>query len=124
MFHALPPGEQALRLAADPQTPFARTTRGRPTEAEKAALIASAANWLRVGQPVRIAGAPLTLDGDAGQRIGRTGVVWRLCSPVFADQVDVNLDLIAAERSEKVVFVELCDVEPIEVAALHATRPR
>ncbi|KOX60315.1 hypothetical protein ADL19_02395 [Streptomyces purpurogeneiscleroticus] len=124
MFHGLPPEKQALRLAADPQTPFARTTRGSSTEAEKAALIVSAANWLRVGQPVRIAGAPLTLDGDAGRRVGHTGVVWRLCRPAFADHAYVNLDLIGAERSEKVVFVELCDVEPIEAAAFRAARPR
>ena len=39
--------------------------------------------------------------------------IWRLCSAVFADHVYVNLDLIGAERSEKVAFVELRDVAPI-----------
>jgi hypothetical protein len=67
-----------------------------------------------VGQAVRITGAPLTFDGSDERRVGRTGVIWRLCSTVFADHVYVNLDLIGAERSEKVVFVELRDVAPID----------
>ncbi|WP_430912186.1 hypothetical protein [Methylobacterium sp. sgz302541] len=113
LFHDLAPEEQARRLAADPQTPFARTTRAILTAEEIGALVAGAANWLRVGQPVRITGAPLTLDGCAERRVGRTGVIWRLCSAVFADHVYVNLDLIGAERSEKVAFVELRDVAPI-----------
>jgi hypothetical protein len=113
-FHDLGPEEQALRLAADPQTPFARTTRAKLTAEDLAALLAAAANWLRVGQAVRITGAPLTFDGSDERRVGRTGVIWRLCSTVFADHVYVNLDLIGAERSEKVVFVELRDVAPID----------
>lgn len=113
-FHDLAPEEQALRLAADPQTPFARTTRAILTADEIAALVASAANWLRIGQDVRITGSPLTLDGSDERRVGRTGVIWRLCSASFADHVYVNLDLIGAERSEKVVFVELRDIAPIE----------
>jgi hypothetical protein len=112
----LAPEELARRLVADPQTPFARTTRAKLTAEEVATLVASAANWLRVGQPVRITGAPLTFDGSDERRVGRTGVIWRLCSAVFADHVYVNLDLIGAERSEKIVFVELRDVAPSEPA--------
>ncbi|MDV2986888.1 hypothetical protein PUR23_28080 [Methylorubrum populi] len=112
-FHDLSPDEQARRLAADPQTPFARTTRSRLSKEETAALVAGAANWLRVGQRVRITSAPLTLDGEACSRVGRKGLVWRLCSPVFADHVYVNLDLVGAERSEKIAFLELRDIEPI-----------
>lgn len=113
-FHDLAPEEQALRLTADPQTPFARTSRPPLTVKETPALVASAANWLRIGQDVQITGSPLTLDGSDERRVGRTGVIWRLCSATFADHVYVNLDLIGAERSEKVVFVKLRDVVPIE----------
>lgn len=110
----LAPDELARRLADDPQTPFARTTRAKLNPEEVATLVASAANWLRVGQPVRITSAPLTFDGSDERRVGRTGVIWRQCSTTFADHVYVNLDLIGAERSEKVVFIELRDVIPIE----------
>lgn len=113
----LAPEELARRLAADPRTPFASTTRAKLTAEEVATLVASAANWLRVGQPVRITGAPLTLDGCDERRVGRTGVIWRLCGRVFSDYVYVNLDLIGAERSEKVAFVELRDVTPIEAGS-------
>lgn len=92
----------------------ARTTRAKLTPDEVAALAASAVNWLRVGQPLRITGAPLNFDGGAERRVGRTGVIWRLCSTTFADHVYVNLDLIGAERSEKVVFLELRNLAPIE----------
>ncbi len=113
-FQDLTPEQQAQRLADDPQTPWARTIRKALTPEEKAAMIASAANWLRLGQRVRIASTPASIDGTTERRAGRVGVVWRLCSPVFADYVYVNLDLIGKERSEKVVFVELRDVDPID----------
>ncbi|MFN7104602.1 MAG: hypothetical protein ACK4N1_18445, partial [Pseudorhizobium sp.] len=48
------------------------------------------------------------------RRVGRKGVIWRLCSPVFADHTYVYLDPIGAERAEKIAMVELRDVEPIE----------
>ncbi|MCF4130056.1 hypothetical protein [Methylobacterium sp. SyP6R] len=121
-FHDLASEEQARRLSVDPQTPFARTTRPTLTAEEIAALVASAANWLRIGQDVRIIGSPLSLDGSDERRVGRTGVIWRLCGAVFADHVYVNLDLIGAERSEKVVFVELCDLDPIESRQAAASR--
>lgn len=112
-FADLPPDEQEQRLRADPQTPFARTTRGELTKDERKALVASAANWLRVGQRVRIVSAPLSFDGQTEAKVGREGVIWRLCSAAFNDHTYVNLDLIGAERSEKIRMVELRDVEPI-----------
>lgn len=91
--------------------PIASPTRHkrRPdlTTAERAALLASAANWLRTRQRVRI-------EADSPHQFAaREGVVWRLCSPVFADRVYVYLDAVGNERSEKIAFVEVRDVEPI-----------
>lgn len=80
-------------------------------------MIASAANWLRLGQRVRIIGTSPSIDGSNERRVGRVGVVWRLCSSTFADYVYVNLDLVGQERSEKVIFIELRDVMPIEDGA-------
>ena len=110
-FQDLTSEQQAQRLAVDPHTPFRKRLEQRR---QAAAMIASAANWLRLGQRVRLVSAPVSIDGTTERRAGRVGVVWRLCSPVFADYVYVNLDLIGQERSEKVVFVELRDVEPID----------
>ncbi|WP_288083782.1 hypothetical protein [Shinella sp.] len=113
-FHDLSPKEQAHQLAADSHTPWARSTRKKLTPEERAAMIASAANWLRLGQRVRIMGTSPSIDGANERRVGRAGVVWRVCGEPFADYVHINLDLIGQERTEKVVFVELRDVEPIE----------
>ena len=77
------------------------------TPAEQTAMLATAANWLRVRQRVRIN------DDSPHQFAAREGVVWRLCSPVFADRVYVYLDLVGTERTEKIAFVEVRDVEPI-----------
>ncbi len=87
-----PVEEKLARIARDRNATFGI---GRPalTEEEKSAVIRGAANWLRVG---------------------RKGVIWRLCSPVFADHTYVYLDPIGAERSEKIAQVELRDVAPIE----------
>jgi len=41
-----------------------------------------------------------------------------LCSPVFADHTYVYLDLLGAERAEKIAQVELRDVAPIDDALL------
>ena len=113
-FHDLSPEEQVRQLAADPQTPWARTTRKALTPEEKAAMIASAANGLRLVQSVRVSGTSPSIDGSNERRVGRVGVVWRLCSTPFADYVYINLDLIGQERSEKVILVELRDIVPIE----------
>ena len=87
-----------------------------PTEEQKARTIAAAANWLRIGQRVMIIDAPGSVDPHfgLGKHIGRKGVVWRLCSSVFADQCYVFLDPVGAERTEKIEFVDLRDLEPIE----------
>ena len=37
-----------------------------------------------------------------------------MCSPTFADYVYINLDLVGQERSEKVIFIELRNVTPID----------
>ena len=101
-------------LAEDPHTPWACSTRKRLTAGEKAAIIASAANWLRLGQRVRITSTSPSIDGSKERQAGRVGTVWRTCRPPFDDYVHINLDLVGQERTEKVVFVELRDVEPIE----------
>ncbi|NGO66588.1 hypothetical protein G6N76_23250 [Rhizobium daejeonense] len=113
-FQDLSREEQVRQLAADPQTPWARSIRKKLTPEERAAMIASAANWLRLGQRVRITGTSPSIDGTNERRVGRVGAVWRVCGEPFADYVHINLDLIGQERTEKVVFVELRDVEPIE----------
>lgn len=108
-----PVEEKLARVARDPGATFGV---GRPllTEAEKTAVIRGAANWLRIGQRVQIVGSMSSYDGRAERRAGRKGVVWRLCSPVFADHTYVYLDPVGAERTDKVALVELRDVAPIE----------
>ncbi len=113
-FQDLSPEEQKRLLAEDPNTSWAISTRRRLTPEEKAAVIAGAANWLRLGQRVRIVSTTPSIDGEHERRVGRTGVIWRTCSSVFADYVHVNLDLVGQERTEKIVFVELRDVMPID----------
>ena len=76
-------------------------------------MLRSAANWLRLGQRVRLTGSSDSIDGQSERRVGRLGVVWRI-SRTFTDYVHVYLDPVGAERSEKIVFIELRDVEPIE----------
>lgn len=112
-----PVEEKLARIARDPQATFGI---GRPalSPEERRAVIDGAANWLRIAQRVRIAGAFASYDGRAGRRVGRKGVIWRLCSPVFADHTYVYLDPTGAERVEKIVMVELRDVEPIDDALL------
>lgn len=112
-----PVEEKLARLARDPQATFGI---GRPalSAEEKAAVIDGAANWLRIAQRVWVGGSFASYDGRAERRIGRKGVIWRLCSPVFADHTYVYLDPVGAERAEKITMVELHDVEPIEDALL------
>lgn len=68
----------------------------------QAAMLASAANWLRVGHRVQIVTTSRAIDGADEKRLGRVGTVWRICSPVFPEWTYVNLDLIDAEHTEKV----------------------
>lgn len=102
-------------LARDPSDPpaWCRTVRPRLDPETQAAMLASAANWLRVGQRVQIVTTARTIDGADEKRLGRVGTVWRICSPVFPEWTYVNLDLIGAERTEKVEFLEIRDLEPI-----------
>lgn len=104
--------EKLARIARDPHAAFGI---GRPalSNEEKAAMLRSVANWLRLGQRVRLIGSSASIDGQFERRVGRVGVVWRI-SRTITDYVHIYLDPIGAERSEKIVFVELRDVEPIE----------
>lgn len=113
-FQDLTSDEQARGRVENPMTPWAISTRRRLTPEETAAVIAGAANWLRLGQRVRIISATPSIDGKKERQVGRTGVIWRTCGSVFADYVHVNLDLVGQERSEKIVFLELRDVMPID----------
>ncbi len=114
-----PVEEKLARIARDRSATFGI---GRPalSEDEKATVVRGAANWLRVGQRVRIVGSFASYDGRADRRVGRKGVIWRLCSPVFADHTYVYLDPIGAERAEKIAMVELRDVVPIDDAPIMA----
>jgi hypothetical protein len=76
------------------------------TDDEMAALLAYAANWLQTKQRVQI-------NADSpNQYAGRAGVVWRLGSAVNPDRRYVFLDPAGNERTEKIAFVEVPDVEP------------
>ena len=112
-----PVEEKLARIARDRSATFG-IGRADLSEDEKAAIITGAANWLRLGQRVRIVGSFASYDGRADRRVGRKGVIWRLCSPVFADHTYVYLDPVGAERGEKIAQVELRDVAPIEDALL------
>lgn len=107
-----PADEKLARLARDPNAAFGI---GRPalSDEEKAAMLRSAANWLRLGQRVRLIGSSASIDGQFERRVGRAGVVWRI-SRTITDYVHIYLDPVGAERSEKIAFVELRDLEPIE----------
>lgn len=106
------------RIEGDPLATFGPPRADRPaflSDDERAAIISGAANWLYVGQRVRITDGPGPVDPQYGpyRFIGREGVVWRLCSSVFADHCRVFLDPVGAERAEKIVFIEIRDIEPL-----------
>jgi len=63
--------------------------------------------YLRIDQRARLVKSFTSYDGRADRRVGRKGVIWRLCSPVFADHTYVYLDPASAERAEKIELVEL-----------------
>ena len=114
-----PVAEKLARIALDPNATFGI---GRPalSDDEKTAVIRGAANWLRIAQRGRIVGSFASYDGRSERRVGRKGVIWRLCSPVFADHTYVYLDPVGAERVEKIAMVELRDVAPIDDAPIVA----
>lgn len=106
------------RIEGDPLAALGPPRADRPANLspdEKASIINGAANWLHVSQRVKIVDGPGPVDTEYGpyRFIGREGVVWRLCSTVFADHCRVFLDPVGAERGEKIVFVELRDLQPL-----------
>jgi hypothetical protein len=107
------------RIADNPTATFGPARADRPaflSTEERDEIIRSAANWLHLGQRVRIVDGPGAVDPAYGgyRWIGREGGVYRLCSPVFAERVYVFLDPVGSERAEKEVFVEIRDLEPID----------
>ena len=110
------------RIEGNPLATFGPPRADRPaflSDEDRAAVISGAANWLYVGQRVRITDGPGPVDPQYGpyRFIGREGVVWRLCSSVFADHCRVFLDPVGAERAEKIVFIEIRDIEPLATSA-------
>lgn len=106
------------RIKGDPEATFGPPRADRPafpSPSERAAVVRAAANWLRVRQRVRIVDAPGAVDPAFGPErfLGRSGVVWRLCSNTFADRCYVFLDPVGGERTQKIEMVELRDIEPI-----------
>ena len=63
---------------------------------------------------MRLIDAPGAVDPAYGiQRfLGRLGVVWRLCRG-FEDHCYVFFDPVGGERTAKIEFVELRDLEPV-----------
>jgi hypothetical protein len=106
------------RIKGDPLATFGPARADRPaflSRDERDAIVRAAANWLRVRQRVRIVDAPGAVDPQFGPErfLGRTGVVWRLCSSTFDDRCYVFLDPVGGERTQKIEMVELRDIEPI-----------
>jgi hypothetical protein len=111
--------EQRARIAQFREATHGPGRADRPTfltDEQRDEIVRGAANWLRVGQRVRVIDGPGDVDPEygLGRTIGREGVVWRPCSAVFRDHVYVFLDPVGAERTDKIAFLELRDVEPIE----------
>ena len=107
------------RIAGNATATFGPERADRPaflSPEEREAIIRGAANWLHLRQRVRIIDGPCPVDPAYGgyRWIGREGVIYRLCSPVFAERVYVFLDPVGGERAEKVAFVEIRDLEPIQ----------
>ena len=116
------------RIEGNPLATFGPPRADRPaflSDEDRAAVISGAANWLYVGQRVRITDGPGPVDPQYGpyRFIGREGVVWRLCSSVFADHCRVFLDPVGAERAEKIVFIEIRDIEPLASSASSPPMP-
>lgn len=106
------------RIEGDRQATFGPPRADRPSiipRAVREAIARSAANWLRVGQRIRIVDAPGAVDPAYGPErlVGRAGVIWRRCSGTFVDRAYVFLDPVRAERVDKIVMVEVRDIEPL-----------
>lgn len=104
------------RIEGDPLATFGPPSgRGQLAGDQLEELLRHAANWLNLGQRVRVVGSSGSIDGSLERRIlGREGVIWRLGSRVFRDRVYVFLDPVGGERSDKIEFLEIRDLEPIE----------
>ena len=106
------------RIKGDVNATFGPPRADRPaflSQEDRDAIVRAAANWLRVRQRVRIVDAPGAVDPAFGPErfLGRTGVVWRLCSNTVADRCYVFLDPVGGERTQKIEMVELRDIEPV-----------
>ncbi|MHA0337476.1 hypothetical protein [Sphingomonas aquatilis] len=111
--------EQKLeRIKGDRFATFGPPRSDRPsilTAQERAEIVRKAGNWLSVRRRVRLVDAPGSVDPAFGiQRyLGREGVVWRLCGAPFDDHCYVFFDAVGAERTAKIEFAELRDLEPV-----------
>ena len=111
--------EQKLeRIKGDPFATFGPPRSDRPsilTPQERAEIVRKAGNWLSVRRRVRRGDAPRWLIPAFGTQryLGREGVVWRLCSAPFDDHCYVFFDAVGAERTAKIEFAELRDLEPV-----------
>lgn len=110
--------EKLLRIEGDPLATFGPERSDRPgflSSQVKQAIVRNASNWLTVRSRVRLVDAPTPVDPQFGtwKHIGREGVVWRLCGRPFDDHVRIFLDPVGGERTEKIVFVEVRDLEYI-----------
>lgn len=112
--------EQKLeRIKGDPFATFGPPRSDRPsilTRAERDAIVRKTSNWLGVRRRVRLVDAPGSVDPAFGiQRyLGREDVVWRLCGAPFVDHCYVFFDAVGGERTAKIEFAELRDLEPVE----------
>jgi hypothetical protein len=98
------------RIAGDPSATFGPPRSDRPailTKAERAAIVARAANWLRVRQRVCLIDAPGSVDPTYGihRFLGRAGVVWWLCRG-FDNHCYVFFNPVEGERKAKIEFVD------------------
>lgn len=78
---------------------------------QREAVIEAAANWLRLGQRVRVHLDPRVGGGDVS---GCAGTIHRLCSPVFADYVYVHFAPRGREKRPRVRMLPLEILEPVE----------
>jgi hypothetical protein len=86
--------------------PFADRFGWQLADDERDAIARWAANWLAVGQPIK-------LIGGSPRLIGRKGRIFRLCSSINRDYIYVRLVRCGMEHDAKIVFAELRHIEPL-----------
>lgn len=111
--------EKLARIEGDPLATFGPPRSDRPaflSKDQEAELVRGAANWLRVGQRVRLVDGSTPIAPEFGnyRYIGREGVVWRLGVAPFEHHIYVYFDPVGGERVDKIAFVELRDIIPVE----------